>query len=407
MVSRREVLRAGFALGGMTAASGLFERLAAQAICPSAGPLGELVGHVPFRGTGPAPPFGELVGGPGLDARMFTDLSDLAPDRLITPTERVFVRTTAPASARASLERASARQADEAGGPGARGPEAVTLVGPADRATTIPIADLERAARPMGAHLIECAGNSDPRNYGLMSVAEWDGVPLAEAIDRLGAAPGAAAVRVTGLDHDSPSLRSAPGASWILPLDTLDRLGAFLAVRMNGGALPPDHGAPVRLVVPGWYGCAWIKWVSELRLVRADEPATAQMKEFASRTHQAGVPPLARDFAAPAIDLAATPVRIEKRRVAGRLEYRIVGIVWGGDRTVDRLLIRFSAAGPFAPFDVCPRPRTHRTWSLWEYRWRPTEPGIYDIVLKAADTSIRTRRLDMYFYTRRVLIDEV
>ena len=378
MTSRRDFVRRGLALGGIAAAGGaacLFERLAAQAICPSAGPLGELVGHVPFRGTGPEPPFGALVGGPGLDARMFTDLSDLAPDRLITPTERVFIRTTVPPRL--------------------------------DRQTSIPIADLARDARPMGAHLIECAGNTDPRNYGLMSVAEWDGVPLADAIDRLGAAPGAAAVRVTGLDHDAPSLRSAPGASWIVPLDALDRLGAFLAVRMNGAALPPDHGAPVRLVVPGWYGCAWIKWVNELRLVRADEPATAQMKEFASRTHQAGIPPLARDFAPPAIDLAATPVRIEKRRVAGRLEYRVVGIVWGGDRTVDRLLIRFSAPGPFAPLDVCPRPRTHRTWSLWEYRWRPTEPGIYDIVLKAADTSIRTRRLDMYFYTRRVLIDEV
>ncbi len=397
MTSRRDLLRTGLALGSLAAAGDaarLFERLAAQAICPSAGPLGELVGHVSFLGSGPAPPLGELVGGRGLDARMFTDLSNLAPDRLITPTERVFIRTTAPTRVR--------------GGPGARGPgSSVTLRGLIDRPTTIPIADLARDARPMGAHLIECAGNTDPRNYGLMSVAEWEGVPLAALIDRLEAAPRATAVRVTGLDHDTPSLRSTPGASWVFPLDALERLGAFLAVRINGGPLPPDHGAPVRLVVPGWYGCAWIKWVSEVRLVGPDEPASAQMQEFAARTHQDGVPPLARDFAPPAIDLAATPVRIEKRRVDGHLEYRVVGIVWGGDRTVDRLLIRFSSGGAFVPFDVCPRPRTHRTWSLWEYRWRPTAPGVYDILLKSADTGIRTRRLDMYFYTRRVLIDEV
>lgn len=372
------MLRRALAIGGLAAAGDpvrLAERLAAQAFCPSAGPLGELIGRVPFLGTGPAPPFGELVGGPGLDARRFTDLSDLAPEKLITPTERVFIRTTAPPRL--------------------------------DRETTIPIADLLRDARPMGAHLIECAGNTDPRNYGLMSVAEWDGVPLAALIDRFGPAAGAAAVRVTGLDHETPSLRSMPGASWIVPLDALERLGAFLAVRMNGGPLPPDHGAPVRLVVPGWYGCAWIKWVHEIQLVGPDEPSSAQMREFASRTHQDGIPALARDFAPPAIDLAATPVRVEKRRVEGRLEYRVVGIVWGGDRTVERLLIRFSAGGAFVPFEICPPARTHRMWSLWEYRWRPAEPGIYDIVLRAADTSIRTRRLDMYFYTRRVLIDEV
>ena len=80
MTSRRDLLRTGLALGGLAAGSQLarpFERLAAQAICPSAGPLGDLVGHVPFLGTGPEPPYGELVGGGGLDARMFADFRKL------------------------------------------------------------------------------------------------------------------------------------------------------------------------------------------------------------------------------------------------------------------------------------------------------------------------------------------
>ena len=131
------------------------------------------------------------------------------------------------------------------------------------------------------------------------------------------------------------------------------------------------------------------------------------MREFAARTHQVGVPDLARDYQPPVIDLAATPIRVEKRRVDGRLEYRIVGIVWGGDRTTDRLLIRFSAGEAPQPFAICPAPRTHQAWSLWRYRWRPTTPKIYDIVISVADSSIRTRRLDLSFYIRRVAIDEV
>lgn len=387
MLSRRELIGSGLA---WTAAA-FFERLAAQPLCPDAGPIGDLMGLVPFLGERPGEtPLGTPVGGPGLDTRLFTDLSDLQPDRLMTPAGRVFIRTSAPqgvAANRASWDIAVRH-----------------LTRPA---RLVPARDLLNAARPMGAHLIECAGNSDPQNYGLISVAEWDGVPLAGGLAALAAPGDAAGVLISGWDHDAQSsARSIPGASWVLRLGEVERLGAFLAVRMNGEPLPLDHGAPVRLVIPGWYGCSWIKWVNEIRFVNADEPATSQMTEFAARTHQTGVPTRALDYAPPSIDLAATPVRIEKRRVNGRLEYRIVGIVWGGERPVDRLLIRFGPTDMFRPFAICPAPTTVRTWSLWEYRWRPPSPGIYSIVLKAADASVRTRRLDLSYYVRRVQISE-
>ena len=98
---------------------------------------------------------------------------------------------------------------------------------------------------------------------------------------------------------------------------------------------------------------------------------------------------------------------MEKRRVNGRLQYRVIGIVWGGDRPVDQLAIRFSAGETPRPFTLCPTPRSHQTWSLWDYRWEPTSPGVYNIALTAVDPSIRTRRLDVSYYVRRVVIDEV
>jgi DMSO/TMAO reductase YedYZ molybdopterin-dependent catalytic subunit len=391
-MERRFFLRAGLTWGGVTflgPTARLVERLAAQS-CDGT-PLGDLIGLVPLHGDrARATPFGEMLGGAGLDARLFTDLSKLQPDRLVTPTSEMFVRTAAPASLAA---RSSAWAIATSG---------------FRKTESLSMDTLRRDAEPMGAHLIECSGNVDPDNFGLMSVTEWDGVPLTRVISALGTSSDARGVLVGGLDDEAePSRSSNPGASWIFPLEELDRLGAFLAVRMNGEALTPDHGAPVRLVVPGWYGCSWIKWVNELRLVNADAPTSSQMREFSKRTHQNGVPMIAREYEPPVIDLAATPIRVEKRRLDGRLQYRIVGIVWGGSRPVDRLAIRFTARQQPTPFAICPAPRTHRTWSLWEYRWRPTEPGIYDIVLKAADPSIRTRRLDLSFYIRRVVIDEV
>jgi DMSO/TMAO reductase YedYZ molybdopterin-dependent catalytic subunit len=377
-VDRRTLLRGALTLGGVTFLGGTHTLVEALAQSCETAPLGELLDVLPVHGdTARATPFGRIVGGAGLDARRFTDLSRLHPERMVTPTDEMFLRTAAPASLN----------------PSASWP--------------LPIDQWRRQARPMGAHLIECSGNTDPDNFGLMSVCDWDGVPLTEVLDSLEPTPDATAVLVSGLDDPESSRTSHAGASWVFPLDAVKQTGAFLAFRVNGEPLPRDHGAPVRLVVPGWYGCSWIKWVNEIRLVGADAPITSQMIEFSLRTHQRTLPTFARDYEPPVIDLAAMPIRVEKRRVDGRLEYRVVGIVWGGDAPVARLQIRFRAGETPQPLDICPVPTTHRTWSLWDYRWRPTSPGLYNIALTAADPSIRTRRLDVSFYVRRVLIDAI
>ena len=276
----------------------------------------------------------------------------------------------------------------------------------------------------MGPHLFECSGNANPSNFGLMSVAEWDGIPLTDIVAGLKPGSDAAGVLVSGFDHvGQVSSRSTVGASWVFPLASLNKLGAFFAVRMNGEPLPADHGKPVRLVVPGWYGCTWIKWVNEIRLVGPDEPATTQMTEFAGRTHQAESFKLAREYAPAEIQTAATPVRVEQRRTASGIHYRIVGILWGGTKAVDQLAIRIqprsprpdagaaaataAVNGPYEPFEVCPTPKTHVMWSLWEYTWKPTTPGTYDIALKVADPTVPQRRLDSRYYTRQVTIEQV
>ncbi len=362
----------------------------ASGACPQVGPDGTLVRTLPlYGGRGPRPtPFGKVVGRQGLDARRFTDLSLVGPARLLTPTAEVFLRTTAPASL-------AARPA----------PWSIDLGGLVDAPTSLVVDDLIAQARPMGVHLLECAGNSDPQNFGLMSAAEWHGVPLVDVVAAAKPTSGAAGVLVSGVDDEAEAWRSTPGASWVFPLDGLAALDAFLALGMNDVALPLDHGAPVRLVVPGWYGCAWIKWVDAIRLVGADEPATSQMHEFATRTHQTGEPELALHYAPAEIDVAATPIRVEQRYRDGRTFYRIVGLVWGGHAPVDRLQIRFGAREDWQPMRICPAPVTHRTWSLWEYDWFPARPGVYSIVLRADDREIRTRRLDLSYYIRLVRID--
>jgi DMSO/TMAO reductase YedYZ molybdopterin-dependent catalytic subunit len=393
-VTRRQFLRGAAVVAGGAGLEPLPwpPALAVQSAACGEVAVGELVRTLPLYGPGANDvPLGPLFG-EGLDARRYTDLSRLSAERMITPVAEMFVRTTAPTGLSAAANTWQIALAD----------------GEGVHRATVSVSDLSRDATPQGAHVIECAGNSNPQNFGLMSAVTWDGVPLSAVLARMARPAGATGVLVSGRDHDTaPSPQSLPGASWILPLADLDRLGAFLAVRLNDAPLTADHGAPVRLVVPGWYGCSWIKWVDRLQWVDDHARPTTQMLEFAFRTHQDAIPALARDYLAPEIDLAAMPVRVEQRRVDGRLEYRVVGITWGGARPVDQLVLRFGSRDAGVRVPVCPPSGRGRTWTLWTHRWRPTEPGYYDLTLKAADPSVRTRRLDLSFYLRRVRIDEI
>jgi sulfane dehydrogenase subunit SoxC len=347
-----------------------------------------LVGAVPFGVRGArTTPLNRLLGS-GLDARLFTDLSRLETEALTTPTDTFFIRTAAASALPPA------------------GAWTIAIKGLDSKVSTIDLTALQAMSRPAGHVLIECAGNSDPSNYGLMSVADWAGAPLDAVIDRLRPSTPRPRILISGFDDErTPTRTSVPGASWIFSNDELSK--AFLATRMNGQPLPRDHGAPVRLVVPGWYGCACVKWVNRIELVPDDALPTSQMVEYAGRTHQNPGAELARDFAPAVIDTAAVPVRIERWIRDGATFYRVVGIIWGGSKPTNALEIRFKSSGPWAPVEHCPMPSTTLSWSLWTHTWRPTEPGRYEIVLRVADASIRTRRLDLFYYVRDVLIEQI
>jgi DMSO/TMAO reductase YedYZ molybdopterin-dependent catalytic subunit len=392
--TRRQMLGTLAAAGAATLVEpgDVLARLAANVPCVGTTPAGELLGTLPLFRNKPQPqPFGVKISGQGLDARLITDLSILEPNTLITPNELAYIRTEIPAAAANH-----------------QGPWTLDASGMLAQPATLKLDDLTKLSRKMGPHLFECSGNGNPSNFGLMSVAEWEGIPLSEVVARLKPAKDATGVLVSGFDHvGQNSQRSIVGASWVFPLESLDKLGAFLAIRMNGEPVPADHGKPVRLAIPGWYGCSWIKWVNEIRLVGPDEPATTQMAEFANRTHQTSPHKFARDYAPADIQTAATPVRVEKRKGPDGIDYRIVGILWGGTKPVDRLAIRFGKDQAATPFSVCPAPKTHVMWSLWEYRWKPAAPGTYDIYLEVPDKTVPQRRLNSGYYMRQVVIDQV
>ena len=125
---------------------------------------------------------------------------------------------------------------------------------------------------------------------------------------------------------------------------------------------------------------------------------TSQMREFASRTMQQGVPEMVKYYRSPFIEQAAMPIRVEKWLVDGKINYRV-----GWHRTADPglwsgLEIMFDSGEGFVLLDVfsitvTPSSRTHR--------WTPIKPGIYFIQLRVKDASVPTRRLNAGYYIAR------
>jgi DMSO/TMAO reductase YedYZ molybdopterin-dependent catalytic subunit len=390
LTRRRFLERSVRAAAGLTIAGRALEVLAddqALAAVPLPFSKGNRLKDAPFIGE-----HGEAIGrltGSGLGGRLAFDLSRLRPDRLIVPNRKFFIRTRYP----------RLLDSDE--------PWRIRLRGFEDPRSELLLDDLAPLVRSMGPHLIECSGNSSWRHFGLISAAEWSGAPLVQVLAQLGLPRRAKRALVSGFDPHSRRRRrdSKAGASWAFTLDQLEAAGAFLATRMNGEPLPKDHGRPVRLVMPGWYGCTCIKWVDEIAIVDDDVRATGQMREFAGRTHQKGTPRRARDYRPAEMDLAAMPVRVERWRVDGKIVCRIVGILWGGDRTTDKLAIDIDEHGR-APVDDCDH-SNNTTWTLWTHTWRPKRPGRYRIAMRVDDPAIRTRRLDRGYYVRTVEVDPV
>lgn len=388
-LTRRAVLRGSLLVyGGLLVG---FDRLPSQELSRDQAEepfrSGRKLGVVSFTEEATVP-MGKAFGAE-LDERLYTDLSKLVPGNAVTPIEEFYIRTGA------------SRLLDSAK------LSSVAVGGLVQQPFDLSVAELAKQAKPMGLHVMECAGNVRAVHFGMMSVADWTGLDVSAIIEAVKLKAGATRVLISGFDtYVAPSSSSVPGASWIFTLEELRSARAFLATEMDGQPLSADHGAPVRLIVPGWYGCACIKWVNEITLVDEGAAATSQMQEYAARTLQKGVPRLAKDFEPASLDQAAMPIRIEQWAIGGKITYRVVGILWGGSQPVTALEIRFNPEEDYVPVDRFQH-SADDPWSFWTHTWTPQRPGTYMIRLRVREPRVRARKMDAGYYLRTVEITEI
>lgn len=138
---------------------------------------------------------------------------------------------------------------------------------------------------------MECAGNDrlgmrplpvgEPWRHGALSTVSWAGVSLVDILDMVGVRPDTVEVLLTaadsGLRDDAQGLVRFARS---LPIADAQRRDTLLALEMNGAPLTPEHGAPVRLAVPGWYGMASVKWVTRIELLHTPYDGYFQRQRY-------------------------------------------------------------------------------------------------------------------------------
>ncbi len=202
---------------------------------------------------------------------------------------------------------------------------------------------------------------------GLISNAVWKGVPLPTLLAMVKPKPDCAAV----LFH------AADGFFETFPLSKANETTTLVAWEMNGEPLPPRHGFPVRMIVPGIYGERNPKWVTRLEFLAKDDP---RLKT--NRHGIEGVGFYTEQGWGPNIFVPTTS-RIDAPQVNGgefadsftvgeTVEFR--GMAFGGDKGISRVEVSTDGGKTYAPADIY-APGTLISWSLWRYEWTPTAPA--------------------------------
>jgi DMSO/TMAO reductase YedYZ molybdopterin-dependent catalytic subunit len=250
---------------------------------------------------------------------------------------------------------------------------------------------------------MECAGNgrahlsprpvSAPWHNEAVGCAEWTGTPLKPILEEAGFLDDAVEVLFTGHDRGvDQDVEQDYERS--LSLEEALRDEVILAYEMNGRPLPPQHGSPLRLVVPDWYGMASVKWLRSITAIAEPFEGVQQtvLYRFRGAADESGEPVTRQKphalMAPPGIPEFLSRIR---HVPAGRT--RVEGKAWSGRGAVEH--VEFSADGGRTWADATLHERLGpHAWTAWSYEWDAAEPGEHELCVRATDAAGETQPLD-------------
>lgn len=265
---------------------------------------------------------------------------------------------------------------------------------------------------------MECAGNGraflSPAasgaqwERGAVSNAEWTGVPLADMLHRAGLMQSVCEVIFEGADSgeilDPPGPAGDIHYSRSMPLKKANE-DVLLAFKMNGDDLTPSHGAPLRLIVPGWYGMASVKWLT--RIIASPQPFNGyyQSIDYATWERGPGTPTL--------VPITGMQVKAQIARpgfadaVQAGEPYSVCGAAWTSEAEITKVEISTDGGGTWQNTNLLGE-SIRNAWRLWEYEWKvPAKPGKATLMARATDSQGRTQPAERDLDRRSYIVNHI
>ncbi len=260
-----------------------------------------------------------------------------------------------------------------------------------------PIAlSLAELQRMRGADIVlgfECSGNRRPLQ-GLASNGRWTGVPLRSVLERAGIKSGAREFVFFGADHGDEDVDFRGRITKVdqqfgrsLPRDQALSPEPFIAYAMNGEPLTRPQGFPLRLIVPGWYGVANVKWLSQIH-VQAEQ----YLGKFQARWY--------RTLRGETIDgeikwkeTAITHMQLKSfiaRVTRAGDQHSVFGVVLNDGTAIRSVDVRIDD-GPWQPATLDPSTAGKYSWKFFNYAWRGATPGEHTLVSRVTDVAGRVQ----------------
>ena len=264
----------------------------------------------------------------------------------------------------------------------------------------------ELRARPAVelAATMECAGNGrallEPRPISQPWLTEavgtglWRGVELAPLLAEAVPAGSAVDVVFAGLDRGVEG-EVEQRYERSLSLDEATSAGCVLAYELNGAPLPPQHGFPLRLVVPGWYGMTNVKWLSQITVV--EEPFDGYQVANGYRVRQSEDEegrPVTRMRPRSLMVPPGMPEFMTRERIVDRGEVELEGRAWSGRAPIVRVEVSVDDGGTWADAALEPDPDHRWAWAGWTFTWKTSAEGPFTLCCRATDETGETQPLE-------------
>jgi sulfane dehydrogenase subunit SoxC len=241
---------------------------------------------------------------------------------------------------------------------------------------------------------LECAGNgrarlsprplSQPWLVEAVGTAEWTGTPLRPLLEEAGLMDQDGDVVFTGLDRGiQGDVEQQYERS--LPLAECRRDEILLAYAVNGQPLPPQHGFPLRLIVPGWYGMAHVKWLRAITVLGSTFGGYQQATAYHYRLtdDDPGVP-VTRMLPRALMVPPGIPDFMSRVRFVAPSRHVLSGRAWSGRAPITKVEVSADGCASWAAADLGD-PVSAYAWCPWSYVWDATKRGEFELCVRATD----------------------